>query len=163
VARHSGTIKLASVLLFFGALATMAQTASRSTLKTEPATPVLRNACLITTNVPRLVEFYRQILRVPAKMTGSDYAEFHTGVAVLAIFSADAQEKYIPGSAQAAYNKSTILEFEVADVNQEYTRLQPIVKDWVKSPTTQPWGTTSTYFRDPDGNLINFYAWAKAH
>jgi len=28
----------------------------------------------------------------------------------------------------------------------------------VKPPTTQPWGNRSIYFRDPDGNLINFYS-----
>ena len=55
----------------------------------------------------------------------------------------------------------TSLEFEVADVDQEYSRLQTIVKHWVKPPTAQPWGTRSIYFRDPDGNLIDFYAWVK--
>jgi len=131
--------------------------------KTQPAAPVLRNTCLITKDVPLLVEFYTKILRIPAKTSGNDYAEFHTPGAVLAIFSADAQEQYLPGSAQAGSNKSAILEFEVADVDHEYTRLKDSVKDWVKPPTTQPWGTRSFYFRDPDGNLIDFYAWVKPH
>ena len=100
-------------------------------------------------------------LRTPAKSTDSDYAEFHTGAAVLAIFSTAAQEKYIPGATRPASKKSAILEFEVADVDQEYSRLQTIVKHWVKPPTAQPWGTRSIYFRDPDGNLIDFYAWVK--
>jgi catechol 2,3-dioxygenase-like lactoylglutathione lyase family enzyme len=130
--------------------------------KLEPLLPVLRNTCLITKDVPRLVDFYSHVLRIPANATGNDYAEFRTA-GVLAIFSADAQEKYIPGSTQAGSNKSIILEFEVKDVDQEYARLQKIVKDWVKPPTTQPWGTRSIYFRDPDGNLIDFYAWIKSH
>jgi uncharacterized glyoxalase superfamily protein PhnB len=82
-------------------------------------------------------------------------------VGVLAIFSADAQEKYIPGSAAAGNNKSAILEFRVAEVDLEYARLQGLVKTWVKPPTTQSWGTRSIYFRDPDGNLVDFYAPAK--
>jgi catechol 2,3-dioxygenase-like lactoylglutathione lyase family enzyme len=49
-----------------------------------------------------------------------------------------------------------ILEFHVADVDHEYARLQPLVTIWVKKPTTQPWGTRSVYFRDPDGYLVNF-------
>ena len=77
---------------------------------------------------------------------------------VLAIFSKDAQEKYIPGSAEAAKNRSVVLQFRVSDVDQEYRRLQSLVKSWVKAPTTQPWGTRSIYFRDPDGNLVDFYA-----
>jgi uncharacterized glyoxalase superfamily protein PhnB len=124
---------------------------------------VLRNTCLITNDVSGLVDFYTRVLRTPAKTTGNDYAEFHTEGAVLAIFSADAQEKYIPGSAQAASNRSAILEFEVADVDLEYARLRSVVKTWMKTPTNQPWGTRSFYFRDPDSNLLDFYAWTKAH
>jgi len=120
--------------------------------------PRLVNTCLITNDVKRLEEFYEPVLVLKAKRSGEDYAEFATGVGVLAIFSAKAQEKYIPGSSDAATNKSVILEFSVADVDQEYRRLQSLVKTWVKPPTTQPWGTRSIYFRDPDGNLVDFYA-----
>jgi uncharacterized glyoxalase superfamily protein PhnB len=112
--------------------------------------------------VSRLVDFYARILGLAAAKTGNDYAEFHTGGQTLAIFSAEAQEKHLPGSAQEG-NKSMILEFEVTDVDREYARLQTFVKDWVKPPTTQPWGTRSTYFRDPDGNLVNFFSWVKNH
>jgi uncharacterized glyoxalase superfamily protein PhnB len=98
---------------------------------------------------------------VKAKWTGADYAEFRTGDGVLAVFSAEAQERYMPGSAQAETNKSVVLQFRVDDVDQEYRRLQSLVKVWVKPPTTQPWGTRSIYFRDPDGNLVDFFAPAK--
>lgn len=119
--------------------------------------PILTNVCLITANVSRLVNFYENVLGMKAQWSGEQYAELRTGTGVLAIFSADAEEKYIPGSANAASNKSVILEFRVTDVDQEYARLQPLVKIWVKKPTTQPWGTRSVYFRDPDGNLVDFY------
>lgn len=120
--------------------------------------PTLVNTCLITNNVNQLVGFYENILAIKAKRTGEDYAEFPTGVGVLAIFSESAQERYIPGSAEAAKNKSVVLEFRVANVDEEFKRLQRLVKTWVKPPTTQPWGTRSIYFRDPDGNLVDFYA-----
>lgn len=124
--------------------------------------PKLVNTCLITKNVKRLAEFYERILELKSNRSGEDYAEFRTDVGVLAIFSAKAQGKYIPGSAEAAANRSVILEFRVADVDQQYQRLQGLVKTWVKSPTTQPWGTRSIYFRDPDGNLVDFYSASKA-
>ena len=128
------------------------------------ATPVpkLMHTCLITENVTQLVQFYESVLALTAQRSGEDYAEFRTSAGVLAIFSQAAQEKYIPGSAEAAKNKSAILEFSVPDVDKEYIRLQGIVKTWVKPPTTQPWGTRSIYFRDPDGNLIDFYTPLKA-
>jgi len=123
----------------------------------EGPTPKLVNTCLITDNVNQLVKFYESILSLKAQWSGEDYAEFDTGIAVLAIFLAAAQQKYIPGSAKAARNQSAILEFRVANVDKEYGRLQTLVKTWVKPPTTQPWGTRSIYFRDPDGNLVDFY------
>jgi uncharacterized glyoxalase superfamily protein PhnB len=144
------------------AVTTAAWSASfRGTVSRPPAdtdhVPRLVNTCLITNNVNELVQFYETALVLKAQRSGETYAEFHTGAGVLAIFSADAQEKYIPGSAQAAMNKGVILEFQVADVDQEFARLQSLVKTWVKPPTTQPWGTRSIYFRDPDGNLVDFY------
>jgi catechol 2,3-dioxygenase-like lactoylglutathione lyase family enzyme len=130
---------------------------------THPVTsPMLAHTCLITGDVERLVNFYENILRIKAKRSGTDYAEFTTGASVLAIFSFAAQEKYIPGSSQAAANHSLVLEFQVADADQEYRRLRSSVQTWVKPPTTQPWGTRSIYFRDPDGNLVDFYTPAKS-
>ena len=148
------------------AMVTAGWSASAQQIDGHPAdsasVPTLAHTCLITSNVKRLVDFYEPILGLRAQWSGEVYAEFHTDVGVLAIFSAEAQEKYIPGSAQAAQNKSMILEFRVADVDREYKRLQNLVKVWVKPPTTQPWGTRSIYFRDPDGNLVDFYTPAKA-
>jgi len=124
--------------------------------------PKLMQTCLISSDLDKLIQFYEPVLEMKAKRSGPDYAEFSTAVGILAIFSAAAQEKYIPSSAESAKNKSSILEFQVANVDKEYSRLQPFVKTWVKPPTTQPWGTRSVYFRDPDGNLINFYAPVKS-
>lgn len=123
---------------------------------------VLVNVCLITSDVDRLVEFYEPVLQLKAMRSGADYAEFHTGAGVLAIFSAKAQEAYIPGSAEPGNNRSLVLEFRVEDVDEENARLQPLVRVWVKPPTNQPWGTRSFYFRDPDGNLVDFFQPAKS-
>jgi catechol 2,3-dioxygenase-like lactoylglutathione lyase family enzyme len=124
--------------------------------------PELIHTCLITSDVRQLAAFYEPVLQMKAEWSGPDYAEFRTGAGVLAIFSAQAQERYIPGAAVAGQNHSVVLEFQVGDVDAEYRRLQSLVKVWVKPPTTQPWGTRSIYFRDPDGNLVDFYAPAKS-
>jgi catechol 2,3-dioxygenase-like lactoylglutathione lyase family enzyme len=123
--------------------------------------PNLVNTCLFTGNVNRLVEFYEAILQMKANRADETYASFSTGVGVLGIFSLAAQEKYIPGSTEGVKNGSMVLEFKVVDVDAEYKRLQGQVKVWVKPPTTQPWGSRSIYFRDPDGNLVDFYTMVK--
>ena len=151
-------------LLLSTALIAAALVASplHSTHADEPssgaAKPVLVNTCLITARFRDLVEFYRRVLSTDAQISNGNYAEFPTGAGVLAIFAADAHEKYIPGSAEPAMNRSSILQFRVSNVDAEYARLQSIVKTWVKPPSNQPWGTRSFYFRDPDGNLVDFHA-----
>jgi uncharacterized glyoxalase superfamily protein PhnB len=45
----------------------------------------------------------------------------------------------------------------VDNVDQEYERLKKVFSDFVQEPTTMPWGNRSLLFRDPDGNLINFF------
>jgi uncharacterized glyoxalase superfamily protein PhnB len=57
-----------------------------------------------------------------------------------------------------ANNRSMITEFEVDDVEAERSRLEETIEEWILEPTDQPWGNRSMLFRDPDGNVINFYA-----
>ncbi len=128
---------------------------------TDTSRPVLINTCLITGKFTELVGFYSHVLNIVPHVSNGVYAEFRTDAGVLAIFAAQAQEQYMPGSAMPASNKSAILEFRVKNVDDEYVRLQKFVRNWVKAPTNQPWGTRSFYFRDPDGNLIDFFASVK--
>jgi catechol 2,3-dioxygenase-like lactoylglutathione lyase family enzyme len=119
----------------------------------------LTHVCIITDNVERLREFYSGVLRIEPQTYGDSYVEFPTGCGTLSLFGLAAHEELAPGSAQSAANRSLELEFQVADVDEEYERLQKMEIEWVKPPTTQAWGGRSIYFRDPDGNLINFYTY----
>lgn len=137
------------------------QTTNSQSGSVPAQTPVLINTCIISSDIKELVAFYEQVLGTKAKWSGDSYAEFPTRAGVLAIFSSAAQEQYIPNITEPGKNRSVILEFKVADVDQEYARLKNIVKVWVKPPSTQPWGTRSIYFRDPDGNLVDFFTMSK--
>jgi catechol 2,3-dioxygenase-like lactoylglutathione lyase family enzyme len=112
--------------------------------------------CLITKNVPALVDFYTEALGVNAE--GDDtHAELKTEGAQIAIFSVDGMESLAPLSMQAAGHGSFTIGFEVQDVDREYERLKALGVEFVKLPATHPWGARSVWFRDPDGNIVDFF------
>jgi uncharacterized glyoxalase superfamily protein PhnB len=45
----------------------------------------------------------------------------------------------------------------VDDVDAIYPTLVDAVGTFANEPTTMPWGNRSLLFRDPDGNLVNFF------
>ena len=112
--------------------------------------------CLITPNVPALVSFYTRVLGVKAE--GDDvHAELKTEGAGIAIFSTAGMESMAPRSMQGAGYGSFTLGFEVNDVDAEYERLKTLQVEFVKLPATHPWGSRSVWFRDPDGNIVDFF------
>jgi catechol 2,3-dioxygenase-like lactoylglutathione lyase family enzyme len=131
---------------------------NRGELSQEEQAMKLTHSCIITENIERLREFYEGVLQIEPQTYGDSYVEFPTECGTLSLFSLTAHEELAPGSARSAANRSLELEFQVADVDEEYERLQEMEIEWVKPPTTQAWGNRSIYFRDPDGNLINFYS-----
>jgi uncharacterized glyoxalase superfamily protein PhnB len=118
----------------------------------------LVRTCVIAADVASLRDFYAGILELKPDPDFPEYAEFDIGGGGLALFDVKYHDKVAPGSAAAGENRCSMIEIEVEDVDREYRRLKRRVKDWVKPPTTQPWGSRSIYFRDPEGNLVNFFS-----
>jgi catechol 2,3-dioxygenase-like lactoylglutathione lyase family enzyme len=77
--------------------------------------------------------------------------------AALSIFAEAGMERMAPGSMQDSGCGRYTLEFEVEDVDKEFARLKALDVIFVKPPSTQTWGRCSVWFRDPDGNIINFF------
>ncbi|MFB7912462.1 VOC family protein [Streptomyces sp. NPDC056061] len=112
---------------------------------------------IITSDVARLVEFYERATGVRATWATEDFAELGTPGATLAIAGTRTVPLFAPGSARPADNHSVIAEFLVDDVDRVHQNLTGFVTDFVNGPTTMPWGNRSLLFRDPDGNLVNFF------
>lgn len=119
----------------------------------------LTHACLITDSVKRLRDFYEKILNFSPQFDGDSYVEFQTEISVLAIFDLDKHNEMMTAdSAAARLNKSIILEFRVDDAQKEFERISKMKVEIIKPVTTQEWGNTSFWFKDPDGNFLNFYS-----
>jgi catechol 2,3-dioxygenase-like lactoylglutathione lyase family enzyme len=118
---------------------------------------ILTHSCIVTDNIDELCAFYRAVLEIEPR-TSEGYAEFPTDGGVLSLWSRREADQEAPGAFQSGANRSIMLELQVADVDEQYERLQRLNIEWVKPPSTQAWGNRSIYFRDPDGNLVNFYS-----
>jgi catechol 2,3-dioxygenase-like lactoylglutathione lyase family enzyme len=114
---------------------------------------------IITADIKPLIRFYEQVTGLPIIQYTEDFAELRTPSFVLAIGSTRTLQLF--GGAHLATpesNRSLILEFYVDDVDSEYHKLvEHVGNNIVQIPTTMPWGNRSMLFRDPDGNLINFF------
>lgn len=115
-----------------------------------------RGICIITENVARLEAFYKEILQVEGEGE-DDFVRLLIDGGNIDIFSKQGMEEMSPGSTlNMGYGGYTI-EIEVNDVDFEYERLKSKGISFIKLPITYPWGRRSAWFKDPDGNMINFY------
>jgi catechol 2,3-dioxygenase-like lactoylglutathione lyase family enzyme len=113
---------------------------------------------IITANLPRLARFYEQITGIPVRMYTEDFGELKTPGCTLALGSTRTLQFFGGDVARPADNHTAIIEFRVDDVDAEYQKLAgTIAESLVQPPTTMPWGNRSLLFRDPDGNLVNFF------
>jgi predicted enzyme related to lactoylglutathione lyase len=112
---------------------------------------------IITGDVARLTSFYERATGVSADRYGEDFAELKTSRATLAIGSTRSVAQLVPGAARAAASQTVIIEFLVDEVDTVREKLGDGLEDVVSEPTTMPWGNRSLLFRDPDGNLVNFF------
>lgn len=114
---------------------------------------------IITADIKRLVQFYENITGMPFTWYTDDFAELRTPLAALAIGSTRTLAVFGGDDvASSSSNRSVIIEFQVDGVDDTYQQLTSILGEVVQKPTTMPWGNRSLLFRDPDGNLVNFFA-----
>lgn len=112
---------------------------------------------IITADMKRLVQFFEDATETTAKWATDDFAEVIFKSFTLAIGSTRTLAFFGKGVAEPATNKSIIIEFFVENVDDDYERIKGLTSEIVQKPTTMPWGNRSLLFRDPDGNLINFF------
>jgi predicted enzyme related to lactoylglutathione lyase len=112
---------------------------------------------IITADIRPLVAFYEQVTGIAANWYTGQFAEVVTPMATLAIGSMETMALFGEGLITPGSNRSVIIEFRVPDVDAAYEKVKATTAEVVQTPTTMPWGNRSLLFRDPDGNLVNFF------
>jgi catechol 2,3-dioxygenase-like lactoylglutathione lyase family enzyme len=111
--------------------------------------------CVFSKDVEALANFYCKILNVEGK-GDSSFVELNLENIKLTIFSNEGMENMVPNSMQNSGSGNFAISIEVNDVDLEYERLKAMNVEFIKLPTTHPWGARSMWFRDIDGNIVNF-------
>jgi predicted enzyme related to lactoylglutathione lyase len=109
---------------------------------------IFAEVCLLTTNVPRLAEFYKMVLKTTSDCDDEVHQAIMTTGATLAIYN--------NGEVINSKNENMIIAFTVDNVDEEFERLQQLGVRIIESPTTRPWGARNMLFADPDGNHVVF-------
>jgi len=128
----------------------------------------LVQARLVTDDVAGLAAFYAGLVQAEVPLN-EYYVEVPAGPMTVG-FSKRRFTEYCaaacPGPARPVggaagsgpAEREVILDFQVADVDAEYPRISALGVGWVLPPTTQPWGSRSMVFNDPEGNLVNVFS-----
>jgi len=120
----------------------------------------LVQARLVTDDVAGLAAFYAGLVRAEVPLN-EYYVEVPAGPMTVG-FSKRRFTEYCAAAAPcpgpARPPREVVLDFLVADVDAEYPRIAALGVGWVLPPTTQPWGSRSMVFNDPEGNLVNVFS-----
>ena len=111
---------------------------------------------LVARDIKAVVGFYETVTGRAAEWLAPVFAEIVTPGATLAFGSEETVAAFKAGSAEAASNRTVILEFMVDDVDAEFARLDGEV-EVVHAPKLMPWGNRTAQFRDPEGTAVVLY------
>lgn len=111
---------------------------------------------LIARDMKAVVSFYEAVTGRTAEWLAPLFAEIVTPAATLAVGGEETVAAFKDGIAEAAMNRTAILEFMVEDVDAEFARLNGRV-EVVHEPKLMPWGNRTAQFRDPEGTLVALY------
>ncbi len=108
------------------------------------------------------LRFYRDILGLKVGILEATFAAFEMDEQNFVVQGIAAAEKII-NVPVAAFEAETgkidrvMLCAQVEDVDEAYETLKAKGVEFTQPPIDQPWGLRGVYFRDPEGNVWEFY------
>lgn len=121
-----------------------------------PTTPTLSWVVLFVSDIERSVELYSAAfgLTVAFAHPGGDYAEFATGATALALCDRALAAESTGLSLDGPTSPRSNITLVVPDVSAAFEKATSAGARSVTEPVAKPWGQTTCYVADLDGNLI---------
>ncbi|WP_379137874.1 VOC family protein [Paenibacillus sp. sgz500958] len=124
----------------------------------------LEGITVLAVDVPGLTSFYRDVLGFKAVVEEDHYAEFENDGVRLAIFSGPLMADNTNGHLsfkEERKGQAFELNFECnspEDVHVMYDDLVSKGATGIAAPKVVPWGHTTGFFADPEGNIHSLFA-----
>ena len=123
----------------------------------------LANVRLLVRDFAAAFRFWRDAVGLAVAFGDEDgpYAEFDTGPAALALYSAMAMSEQtgIEVGRGGRGADDIVIDLEVNDVDRAALELESRGVQLITPPTDRPrWGIRTAHFRDTEGNLFEIYA-----
>ena len=112
---------------------------------------------IVTAHLEQMRTFSQAVLQIEPHIYRGNSVACALEAGTLALWRQSECAAFGLGALRGATNDRVLIEYEVADVEQEYARLKGLQVEWVQELTTQPWGHRAFYVRDPDGNVLNLH------
>lgn len=118
---------------------------------------------ILTDDVDRMVQFYRDVLGFETETEQGDYVEFKNEGVRFSICTRQIMADITDGHPSYKEEKRG-QAFELAfpcetpeDVEKTYKELIEKGATPIKAPSQMPWGQTTAFFADPDGNIHEIF------
>jgi hypothetical protein len=112
---------------------------------------------IVTAHLEPMRTFSQAVLQIEPHISRGNDVACALEAGTLALWRQSACVACGLGALRGATNDRVLMELEVADVAQEYTRLKGLQVEWVQALTTQPWSHRAFDMGDPDGNVLNVH------
>ncbi len=109
--------------------------------------------CLLTNDVVRLANFYKELLEVDNGSNDTTHQFILSEETTLTVYN--------DGTLKNNNNQNICLAFTVEDIDAAYQRLLTMGVEIIEKPTKRPWGAMNMSFYDPDRNVIYLRSFAK--
>ena len=107
---------------------------------------VLGGICLLTSDVVRLANFYKALLKVENQSDDPVHQFIVNSPVSLTVYN--------DGTEKNNANQNMCIAFTTDDIDEAFATVEALGAEIIEPPTTRPWGAVNMSFFDPDHNVV---------